>query len=529
MHVRRLRAREFKRFHDLTIDIPGEPDLVVMCGPNGLGKSSVIDAFRMWHWRHGADDAINDELYHRKTGLKTLQRHELVELSFAEGATPDGLKLIYARSAYRHEADFETSSIQRAGELLKAPRARRMIDVETKVSDNYQRIVSAAIDDLFGGKRDKETAEEIRERLIGRTRNALQSLFPDLELQGPGDPVGAGTFYFTKRGQERFHYKNLSGGEKATFDLLLDLVIKTAVYDDSIICIDEPELHLNTRVQAGLLHAMLELMPASSQLWIATHSIGMLRAAQRISAEDASRVAFLDFEGHDFDAPATMTPVTPDRAFWRRTLEVALGDVAGLVAPDCVVLCEGQPHNPQVGRAEFDARCYRRIFGRTRPLTDFVSVGNSQDVQRDRLELGTTIQTLVSGTRVIRVIDRDMRTEAEMADRLKEGVRVLRRRNLEAYLLDDDVLRALCSAVGQPEKKDDLIAARERAVVAALRRGHDKDDWKGAAGEFYNAARNLLALTKAGNTTDRFLSDTMAPLISPDMAVYRELDEDIFG
>jgi hypothetical protein len=404
-----------------------------------------------------------------------------------------------------------------------------MIDAETKVSDNYQRLVSQAMDDLFGGDQDALNVGELRDLHIGRVRDAMWQIFPDLELQGPGNPMGGGTFFFRKAGASQFHYKNLSGGEKAAFDLLLDLVVKTAVYDDAVFFIDEPELHLNTRLQAKLLETILTLLNADSQLWIATHSIGMMREAQQLHAQNADDVVFFDFEGHDFDQPVVLAGVHPSRDFWARQLRVALGDLADLVAPDCVVLCEGKPAHGNVARAEFDARCYRRIFAHERPGTDFVSVGNAVEVQHDRVELGRTIQTLVSGTVVIRLIDRDMRSPQEVSDAQASGIRVLRRRHLESYLLDDDVLRTLAESVGKAHLGTEVLAAKADAIANSVARGNDTDDLKSAAGELYTKARQLLGLTGAGNTTESFLADTLAPLVAHPLPVYDELKEDIFG
>ena len=52
-----------------------------------------------------------------------------------------------------------------------------------------------------------------------------------------------GTFRFTKGASQRFSFKNLSGGEKAVFDLVLDLVVASHSYDNTVFCIDEPESH----------------------------------------------------------------------------------------------------------------------------------------------------------------------------------------------------------------------------------------------------------------------------------------------
>ena len=108
----------------------------------------------------------------------------------------------------------------------------------------------------------------------------------------------------------------------------------------------------------------------------------------------------------------------PGKLFWRTSLETALGDLATLVAPKTLVLCEGRPAGTRGVpiNAEFDAQCYRAIFAKEYPDTDFISVGNASDVVTDRLQVATSIAALVPGTQLIRVIDRDDRSEQEIED-----------------------------------------------------------------------------------------------------------------
>jgi hypothetical protein len=260
----------------------------------------------------------------------------------------------------------------------------------------------------------------------------MQRIFPDLTLTGLGYPLGSGTFYFEKGQSYGFHYKNLSGGEKAAFDLLLDMAVKSRTYDDTVFCIDEPETHLNTRVQGQLLAELVGLMPESCQLWISTHSIGMMKQARDLKQETPERVAILDFENRDFDEAVTLRPIDVDRGFWTRTLSVALGDLASLIAPRRVVLCEGQPATVQSKKSEFDAQCYRVIFRHEYPDTDFLSIGNEEAVRSDQLGIGDAIKMIVGGTELLRVVDRDERSEQEIADLQQNGVRVLSRRHIEA-------------------------------------------------------------------------------------------------
>ena len=63
-----------------------------------------------------------------------------------------------------------------------------------------------------------------------------------------------------------FHYMNLSGGEKAAFDLLLDVFVKASEYKDAIYCIDEPEDHIAAALHGRLLEAILDMVPSESQL-----------------------------------------------------------------------------------------------------------------------------------------------------------------------------------------------------------------------------------------------------------------------
>ena len=305
----------------------------------------------------------------------------------------------------------------------------------------------------------------------------MTKVFPDLLLSGVGgigasSGHGVGTFYFDKGSSEGFLFKNLSAGEKAVFDLLLDAVVKREFYDDTIWCIDEPETHLNTRIQGRLLETLVDLLPPDCQLWIASHSIGFMRKAWEMAQGEPGSVTFLDLQGVDFDAPAVVRPVSPTRDFWARTLDVALGDLATLVAPERVVMCEGRPARGVADqKAAFDATCYGRIFAVEFPNTDFLSVGNSNDAGQDRLEIGKAIQALASGTEVIRLIDRDMRSPQEVQLLTDSGVRVLSRRHLEAYLLDEDVIRALCSKEGQPERSDEAVAIVAEELAASVAAG----------------------------------------------------------
>ena len=150
----------------------------------------------------------------------------------------------------------------------------RMIDNDAAVGRNYQRLASQGLVDLYEG--GPTTFDEYLEKSIGAVREPLLRLFPDLALNSLGNPLENGTFHFSKGTSTGFAFMNLSGGEKAAFDLILDLAIAKRSYDDTLFCIDEPESHMNARLQAELLSVLYELGPV--------HTIGL----NMISLEDGT-------------------------------------------------------------------------------------------------------------------------------------------------------------------------------------------------------------------------------------------------
>ena len=190
-------------------------------------------------------------------------------------------------------------------------------------------------------------------------QDSLTRVLPHLRFAGLGDPTTDGSFYFTRDDIRRFRYESLSGGEKAVFDLLLDVHIAATELGTPLICLDEPEIHLNPDVQATVLTELLQLLPVGSQLWIATHSVGMIRRAFDISAEAPARVAFLDFGQVDGPAPdVRLKPSEPTSQLLRKAMSVALDDLARLLAPEVLVICEGSQVSDRIpvwGRTNIQA------------------------------------------------------------------------------------------------------------------------------------------------------------------------------
>ena len=422
MRISAVRIKNFRRFTDLRVSgIGSSTRLIVLAGPNGVGKSSFFDGLQSWYRLAAWRTAYADAAYSSKLGTEDdshFYDRETVELHGGD-RTQQQLQAasIYLRTAYRHEVDFNVENLTRQqSPLLNGGRSRRAVDVDESVSENYQRLIWQTFSAVF----DENTPEsatklEIRERLIGKIKMALNSVLPELTLTRVGGFGSGHSFEFSKGVSKGFPYINLSAGEKAVFDLILDAVVKAEFYQDA--------------------------------LW-----------------------------------------------------------------------------------SGFDAKCYRAVFKNTHPDVDFVSVGNSHDASSDKIGLTSALQTIASGTDVIKVRDRDIATDAEVAEWEKGGVRALNRRHIESYLFDVDVLEKFCDKIGRASEKSAILGIRTEAINRSVaERSKDRDDIKAASGDMYVQIRKHLSLTASGTTARAFALESLAPLLEPGMKAYDELCTSIFG
>ena len=509
MRIRSIRLTEFKRFTDLTIEgIPDTAKLVILVGPSGSGKSSLLDAINTW----GKNRHSFDIEYYRKDGKPTdalpNEWRRNLGVSINADDYPSNLgKASYMRSAYRHTSKFTGSIGQKVDESVyeQLRSGRNFSAGDNEVSKNYQRILQQIVKEVFSP--EERTNVDIREKVIGQVRDALQSIFPDLQLHSLEDPEGESTFYFEKGEAKKYNYVNLSGGEKAAFDLLLDFIVKREYYPNVVMCIDEPEVHMGLGAQSKLLEILYELIPEQSQLWLGTHSIGILRASQEILEVNPGTVVFLDFSGHNFDKEVNIPPITtPDRNFWESLHGSVLEDLSGLLAPEKIIVCESEPE------ISFDAGCYNKIFAKNHPEALFVSAGNHSVLDK----IVSILQNVIQKAEIFAVRDRDELLDEERDKLIAEGKRVLTRRTIEDYLIDDEVLEKFAA---EKSLNDDQLQELKNI-------NGSNDTAKARSGDIYQKIRGY-RLT-VGETREGFLSGVMAPLLSEEMVAYQELEKDIF-
>lgn len=204
-----------------------------------------------------------------------------------------------------------------------------------------------------------------------------------------------------------------------------------------------------------------------------------------------------------------------------RVFPVADSDSTKGSTPRVIVICEGSSIGNR--RKDFDAQIYNRIFGPYFPEVKFVSGGSSDEIAKARTSVQQAFAVALPSTKIVALCDRDDKSPEEVIDFEQNGGIVLTERNLESYILADDVILALLAKVGKQDLKNEALEIKRAALTNSVNRKNAPDDLKSAAGDIYVELKRLLGLTQSGNSTEAFIRDTLSPLVLPPMPTYNAL------
>ncbi len=520
MKIKEIQIKNFKRFDDLTLRGVENSKLVVLVGPNGSGKSSILEACNTWQ-KTKKWSSIIDTTYHNKYINEQYDIKIIFNNDISSGF--DYQKLMHFRSAHRNEADFTVEQFSKMSKPYESLKLRKIIDNDTSVSDNFKRLVGMTVSDLYNNENSEILVKDLKERLLGKLRKSMKNIFDDLILEGITNPFENGSFYFKKGKVEKFHYKNLSSGEKSAFDLLLDLVLKIEYFEDGIIFIDEPETHMHTSLQSKLIEEIYNIIPDNNQLWITTHSLGILQKIKELVACKNQDISIIDFSEQNFDEEIILEPCNIDNIIWEKFLSFTIGNLSNFIAPEVIIFCEGDLCGET--RKNFDAEIYNNIFNKKYPNTTFISGGGCEELKKDNNQNVKLLEYILPKTKITKLIDRDTHTDEEIKDLNNQNIIVLNKANLETYLLDDEILELFCQ-----NNFTDYSKVLEQ--IKQIKQ-NDIHDLKKVRGEIFNALKNQFKLEGKtyyiGSNADGFLKSTLCKYITENTKIYKELENIIFG
>ena len=456
----------YKRFHNLTIHLGQSPARVVaLVGPNGCGKSSVLDGMLYHNNAHGALGNTGDMDYsYHSLHNEPNYSHQNISINFTEGTfsevwrakqQSDQHNTIFSfRSPYRYNANVKISETTAVDEIrLNRYGASTTVALDEKMEINYRRLLATYSE--YRDDHDLKPTVALK-RIIGELNTALANCL-DISIFSLGEVQrNQGTIYFARPDQPQpFEYNVLSAGEKEVVDILSDLYLRQGDYNDTIFLIDEPELHINAAIQRKLFIEINNLVGNSCQIWVATHSIGFLRTLQEELNEDCQIIYFEP--GTDFGKSAqTLEPIPETHSNWRKVFGVALDDLTGLTSPKSIIYCEGKAERRRGEEQGTDAQVYNNIFGEEHSDTLFVSSGgNTEPEQRASIALEILKKALVD-VDILVLKDRDFASGKATTEEDREHYlqtnpdyhRVLTRWEMENFLYDKEVLMQYTSEKG---------------------------------------------------------------------------------
>lgn len=246
MQIKKIQLKNgYKRFYNLTIDLGDNPKrIIALIGPNGCGKSSVLDGMMFLHNAHGVvgNKGAKDYKFHSMNQSPGFN-HENINIDFISGnyssvrsekAKEGKEKTIFSlRSPYRYNNVLNITNSVAVSELrLNDYGASTSSDLDDKMEQNYRRLKIKY--DRYLNDEDCKPSEA-KVKIIGDLNNSLGNCL-DLELVDLGMiEENKGTLFFKKTDlSSSFDFNVLSSGEKEVVDILLDLYLRQDEYDDTV-------------------------------------------------------------------------------------------------------------------------------------------------------------------------------------------------------------------------------------------------------------------------------------------------------
>lgn len=532
MKIKKLQIKDYKRFHDLTIDLGDTPNrIVALVGPNGCGKSSVFDAILFHINAYGTigNSGTKDYTYHSLKSDPTFNWESIVidfetgnfnEIRTLKSKQGKQNTIFSFRSPFRYNSELLISESKAVTELrLNSYGASTTSSIDSKMDENYRRLQIKYSN--FLNTNDCKPSEA-KAQIIGELNGAIQSCL-NVKIENLGNiESGKGTLFFSNQDHSSaFAFNVLSSGEKEVIDILLDLYLRKEDYNDTVFLIDEPELHINTSIQRKLMIEIDKMIEPSCQLWIATHSIGFLRSLQEDLKGKSQIIEFS--ENNKWAAEAyTLRPVKYNRDTWKSLFSTALDDLSSLISPKRIIYCEGRAE-PGRGNIELglDAKVLNKIFSHKYSDSIFVSSGGNTELdQRSEIAFAILSKALID-IEILVLKDRDMASGYPTDENSRqmylqnnpENHRVLKRWEIENYLFDKEVLSRYCNANNLCFNEESYNVYVEDIVNQNVK-------------DSVNRMKNFCNIVGSINTESFKLK--LSEYISEDMEIYKELEDVIF-
>ena len=351
-------------------------------------------------------------------------------------------------------------------------------NIKTQMATEY---VIHALREQGGG------ALEGRALLSETLQELFQRFFPGKEFLGvTANDQGELEFAVTVRGGGKHDINELSSGEKEI--LFGYLRLRNSAQRQSIILLDEPELHLNPKLIQGLpqFYERYVGTDLDNQIWTVTHSDAFLREA----ISSGGTKVFHMREGTPALAGQNQIREIGGRREEESAILELIGDIAGYRPGGKIVVFEGEG-------SEFDKRMTAKLFPAFDRKMNFVSGGNRATVRR----LHEVLDAQAERERMtFSIVDRD---DAGRADADEDrGMYTWDVYHIENYLLEPEVLLEVLNRASLEGSAFESEREVEEALRAIAGEHTERMVEQWVRAKAYRAIRDVIKLRSGANEND---------------------------
>lgn len=479
MFISQMQIANFRQLQDVHIGPFSAPtelsELIVLAGPNGSGKSSILELLSFaianrYSWQYYQSRHITDHSFAIHIGLTDVEIAELGEseadeaiLAYAQQHR--GYWMVVNMSSALSNEDLQLNErvhglvsrkyqnfTRKLGFFLRADRGygsrgydrRRLFDwrnrlqpdhfsnisftaTTTQYEDMYDFLVEQSYHHIYElGIHHKNitsgTASAPPEDPLKPYNELLGKLFPGYSfVEASADDL---SIKVRLPNGTVLPFQDLSSGEKEVF-FILSFFLRNDI-SDSIIIIDEPELHLHPEFARKLLQTMRTIKP-KNQIWCATHSAELIDEAGR------ERTFYLRME-EGRQRAACMPAVNEEAEI--RALRDLFGYSGYVGISKKVVFVEGQ-------YSSADRRTFSNVVPDMSREVKIIPVGTSENLYRINRAILALLESDFARCQFYLIRDRDFLSQSAVQKYQKlipDRLFILFRYHIENYLLDENVI-----------------------------------------------------------------------------------------
>jgi predicted ATPase len=229
-------------------------------------------------------------------------------------------------------------------------------------------------------------------------------------------------------------FQDMSSGEKEVF-FILAFFVRHSI-SNSVIVVDEPELHLHPELGRKFVRLMRKIMPGN-QIWIATHSADLIDEAGR-------ERAFFVRRKLANAAEAEVLPATSEEHELQLVRDL-FGYSGFIGVSKKLVFTEGT-------NAGADRKTFANLFPELAEEIKIIPAGSSSNLQRINRAILALLSSNFAQCEFYLIRDRDYMSDAAIAKQTSSAPNrlfVLKRHEIENYLLDEGVIKAVLGDIYQ--------------------------------------------------------------------------------